>query len=217
MNLERNVREFKKRRNSFHRYASFDYCFNYFRSFYESDKLDELASEDNIDRSCFRLGFYLASWGMFRGSSFLLGKSAKHFEDLIMTISSMDRKYWEIDVDNYEKNAESLLTCRDKVRDSIKDQENTPTKKLVTKIMLGVFGNVPALDSNFQKGTGFYNKFNKTLLERIRSLYSKHQKEIDGIKIPTIDFVTGDNTNRFYTKAKIIDMAGFIEGIKKGE
>jgi len=31
-------------------------------------------------------------------------------------------------------------------------------------------------------------------------------------KVKTIDFFTGKETNRHYTKAKIIDMIGFIKG-----
>jgi hypothetical protein len=45
-----------------------------------------------LQLSCLHLSFYLASWGMFRGSSFLLEKSAKFFEPLVRTISSIDAK-----------------------------------------------------------------------------------------------------------------------------
>ncbi|EKM28037.1 hypothetical protein VCHENC02_6024, partial [Vibrio harveyi] len=37
----------------------------------------------DMEKSCLALGFYLASWGMFRGSSFMLEKSAKNFENLV--------------------------------------------------------------------------------------------------------------------------------------
>lgn len=42
------------------RYASFDYCFNYFQSF--RGRASELISEENLEHSCLQLGFYLASW-----------------------------------------------------------------------------------------------------------------------------------------------------------
>jgi hypothetical protein len=51
------------------RYASFDYCFNYFRSFREQDRTADIAAPQNLQMSCLQLGFYLASWGMLRGSS----------------------------------------------------------------------------------------------------------------------------------------------------
>jgi hypothetical protein len=37
--------------------------------------------------SCLQIGFYLASWGMMRGSSFLLEKSVRNFSNLIIAIS----------------------------------------------------------------------------------------------------------------------------------
>jgi len=59
------------------RYASFDFCYNYFYSFYKENRLSELANGQNLQTSCLQIGFYLASWGMMRGSSFLLEKSVK--------------------------------------------------------------------------------------------------------------------------------------------
>jgi hypothetical protein len=53
---------------------------------------DDMADEAHMQLSCLHLSFYLASWGMFRGSSFLLEKSAKFFEPLVRTISSIDAK-----------------------------------------------------------------------------------------------------------------------------
>ena len=43
------------------RYASFDYCFNYFQSFREAGESAALAKPANIQLSCLHLGFYLAS------------------------------------------------------------------------------------------------------------------------------------------------------------
>ena len=62
------------------RYSSFDYCYNYFQEFYEKQKIIELANSDNLQISCLQIGFYLSSWGMYRGSSFLLQKSLKHLK-----------------------------------------------------------------------------------------------------------------------------------------
>ena len=88
-----------------------------------------------------------------------------------------------------------------------------PSDALVTKIMLGVFGNIPAYDNNFTKGFGI-KVFGKKTLYDIKNFYLSNKKVIDNIKIPTLDFLTGKPTNRFYTKAKIIDMVGFVEGFK---
>ena len=51
------------------------------------------------------------------------------------------------------------------------------TDTLVTKIMLGVFGNVPAFDSYFRLGSNM-GTFNEHSLEQIKKFYDKNQKII---------------------------------------
>jgi len=46
-------------------------------------------------------------------------------------------------------------------------------------------------------------------------LYVK--EEFDKHRIKTIDFSTGIETDRYYTKVKLIDMVGFIEGLRKSK
>ena len=89
------------------------------------------------------------------------------------------------------------------------------TDTLVTKIMLGVFGNIPAFDSYFRNGSKL-GAFNKYSLEEISRFYDKHSKTISdkAIKIKTFEYHSGKASNRSYTKAKIIDMIFFIEGYK---
>ena len=48
------------------RYRSWEYCYT---QFYEARQNPEKANVDNLS---LHLAFYLASWGMYRGSSFLL-------------------------------------------------------------------------------------------------------------------------------------------------
>lgn len=70
MEIEKAIIEYMTQRLPNQRYSSFDYCYNYFYSFYKVNKISELANEKNLQNSCLQLGFYLASWGMFRPSSF---------------------------------------------------------------------------------------------------------------------------------------------------
>jgi len=107
------------------RYASFDYCYNYFYSFYKENKLTELANDKNLQMSSLQLGFYLASWGMMRGSSFLLEKSVRSYKNLIILISKMNRRLWEIDVNNYNENITLLLDCKQQIINAL-GKENTP-------------------------------------------------------------------------------------------
>lgn len=137
--------------------------------------------------SCLHLSFYLASWGMFRGSSFLLEKSAKFFESLVRTISSMDESIWNVDVDKYtDDNIALLIQCANSIADKL-GKANNPTDTLITKIMLGVFGNVPAFDNNFRKGFHCHS-FSEKNLKMIKNFYNEHSTQIDAKVIHTFDF-----------------------------
>jgi hypothetical protein len=97
------VEDFQKNNRPEERYASFDYCYNYFKGNEGSFLIQ------NMERSCMTLGFYLASWGMLRGSSFLLTKSAKHYQPLIEYISGLNRDIWDIDAHTLQENIQTVL------------------------------------------------------------------------------------------------------------
>src|ERR1700733_4094512 len=82
-NLERYLTE----REPTARYASFDYCYNYFQMYREQADVSAVAATANIELSCLHLGFYLASWGMLRGSTDLLKRSIKHLEPVVAAIA----------------------------------------------------------------------------------------------------------------------------------
>jgi len=72
--------------NHYGRFASFDYCYNYFHNFYINKNIKDIAKKENIETSNLQLGFYLASWGMYRGSTHVLQKSVKYLENVIIYI-----------------------------------------------------------------------------------------------------------------------------------
>lgn len=204
------VNEFLNRSKPNDRYTSFNYCYNYFRTTTDITK--------DIEKSCLVLGFYLASWGMFRGSSFLLQKSIKHFEPTINYISTLDQSVWNIDVDTYhEKNIQTILSIYDEIKKRLILDKNSDLT-LVTKILLGVFGFVPAFDNYFCKSfkeisnqqCGF-TRLNSASLHFIQDFYSSNKSDIDRLSDTTFttDFITEEKTTINYPKAKIIDMYGF--------
>jgi len=77
--------------------------------------------------------------------------------------------------------------------------------------MLGVFGSVPAFDTNFRRGFQV-TTFGPKALRKIGTFYQKHADLIDAYRVPTLDFFGGEPTKRHYTRAKVIDMAFLIEG-----
>ena len=193
------------------RYTSFDYCFNYFQSFYESGNLAGLTSPENIQNSCLQLGFYLASWGMLRGSAELLQKSARYFVPLIKAVALTEPSVWEIDANLYtELNIAMLLSLADTLRLANGGMSDI----LVTKVILGVFGSVPAFDTNFKSGF-CVSTFGVKALRKVGVFYADNAELLDKYRVPTLDFVSGAPTRRLYTRAKVIDMAFFIEGMPK--
>jgi hypothetical protein len=217
---EANLREFLRGRTPSEgrhpegRYASFDYCYNYFQSFRESGSIQALASPENLQSSCLHLGFFLASWGMFRGSSLLLNRSVRFFAPVIRVIASSAIRLWEIDAHVYtEDNIRELLHFRRTIAEAWGPQA-APSDILATKIMLAVFANIPAFDNFFKNGLGV-STFGAKALEKVARFYDANSELVDRYRVPTLDFATGQPTHRRYTRAKVIDMVFFMEGAKK--
>lgn len=214
--IEANLSKFKGEQGPHRRYASFDYCFNYFQSYREQDRTADVAAEENMQLSCLHLGFYLASWGMFRGSV-LLSRSVKQFESVIELISQVPREIWEIDASGYCTDArEALITTADDIRASLAFPEGKwPSPTLATKIMLGVFGSVPAFDSRVRHGlrtSGLTGRFGPRALRDIGRFYDDHHDVIDRHREPTLEFGSQQLARRSYTRAKIIDEIFYIQG-----
>ena len=200
------------------REASFDYCYNFFQGFRDQKRLPDLLLPEHLPEACLHLGFYLASWGMFRGKSFLLQRSARHFGKLIQTIAATPEEVWAIDVSSYSaENMERLVQCEKAIAEAVAVPGTTPTLTLTTKIMLGVFGNVPAIDTFVFNGLATATgkkaySLDLQSLEAVRQFYLTHQKILDHAEIYTLDFLSGEPTSRRYSQAKLVDMALFMAG-----
>ena len=229
MDIEANIRSYldgnstSLGRMADERYASFDYCFNYFQSFRDAENIPLLASADNMQISCLQLGFYLASWGMYRGSADLLQKSARALLPVIEFIAHSEalrvedgKTPWNVDLHCYTKaNILLLLLTAEKLRAVL---PLGASDILVTKTMLGVFGNVPAFDDNFKYGCKVARicaTFGERSLNEIGRVYQANAAIIDRYRVPALDFGTGQQTGRKYTRAKVMDMAFFMEGSKR--
>lgn len=209
MDIEHNLALYLDDRQPTARYSSFDYCFNYFQSQRERQRLAEILTGADLQLACLHLGFFLASWGMLRGSTALHTKSLKHYVPVIETVVRAPSQIWSIDVDGYTDEAiEMILEFRRHLRSAFPQRASDI---LVTKIMLGVFGCVPAFDGQFQRGFRV-SGLGANELRRVAAFYSDNSEVIDRYRVPTIDFDTGRPTNRRYTRAKVIDMIFFIEG-----
>jgi hypothetical protein len=208
--VEANLEIYLGDREPTSRYASFDYCYNHFHEL-RGERFASIEDPTGMELSCLHLGFYLASWGMLRGSSALLRRSVKHYEDVVRAIAAAEQTAWEIDADDYSDDViDVVFRTAGQIRSALPDGASNI---LVTKIMLGVFGCVPAFDTYFKKGLGVAT-FGKRSLKRVAQFYGENVDAIERHRVGTLDFATGNETSLKYTRAKVIDMVFFVEGAR---
>ncbi len=161
---------------------------------------------------------------MLRGSSFLLNKSVKYYEPLIRYIAGLDPSVWDIDVDKYsDENIRKICDIYREIQRIVVKNGNSHLT-LVTKIMLGVFGFIPAYDNFFGntfreifQGICGFRSVNPKSLNCIQQFYADNREEIDqySSEIYVKEFTTGNGSSFTYTKSKVIDMYGFAKGLKQ--
>jgi len=206
-----NLDKFLRHRNALARYSSFDYCYNYFRSFFIDEKTSTLGDEENSQNSCLQLGFYLASWGMYRGSAPILQTSVASLKPVIDVVAAASPELWNLDVPGYDdEKVDKLVNNLEEIRKAF---SHKVSNTLVTKVALGVFGNIPAFDRYFIEGSGLRRPLRKNLLE-LRKFYFRHNEIIDAQQIETFDFVPSVKTKNIYPIAKKLDMIFFVEGAR---
>lgn len=80
---------------SLRRERSWDFCYSHFQ--------DHPRPTEVMELSCLHLGYYLASWGMLRGSSYLFQETnALHYQRAIEVIEVHDHTMRGWDVDRYD-------------------------------------------------------------------------------------------------------------------
>lgn len=159
------------------RYKSWEWCHQVFLK-----RKDDL-SEENIDFLSLHLAFYLASWGMYRGSSYLLKRDYKAHKAAVREILNSDyHLLWDyIPTENNIEEANNLLFNSEtgiywKVKNSYKGYESENIDKnedessdtLTTKILMGTFGCIPAFDSFLKTGIGCYNENHEGKKTKVR-------------------------------------------------
>ena len=151
--------------DSNHRFKSWEYCYTAFGNL------------DSVDYLSLHLAFYLASWGMYRGSCGILWKDYTIHMDAVNIIRKFHslRKEWFTmdDVSQIMKLYNALKDYYSKIT-YYKPENKTSslnlaaTDTLITKIMLGTIGCVPALDDLFKRAFHCQGKqFDEELLKRI--------------------------------------------------
>ncbi len=168
-----------------HRYRSWEYCYGYFRQARRSGlALDR-------DHAALQLAFYLASWGMYRGSGFLLQHAYTVHRGIVdLVAEARFDALWEADFGSSAADAQFTPFVSDLVRDirvvympfAQATGAAQATDTLVTKVILGTFGCLPACDRYFidgfkSEGLGF-SSFNDKFVGRILRFCQSHLAEL---------------------------------------
>ena len=123
------------------RYFSWKYCFKAFE--------DINANEDFL---ALHLGFYLASWGMYRGSSILLQKDYTIHKKAVEIVNQYHANLYRVAAPPSKEISAIYGELYGKLESVYTIDGRTPSDTLITKIMLGTLGCIPAFDRFFKAG-----------------------------------------------------------------
>ncbi len=167
-----------------HRYRSWEHCYKYF----QGNTLEAIAAER--DHAALHLGFYLASWGMYRGSSFLLQHAhTVHLGviDLFVAPEFGALRKRELGAhDDDSKLVPLVILAAAAIREAYrpfapKSESRQASDTLVTKVVLGTFGCLPACDRYFIEGWRnaelSYSYLNSRFIERVLGFCRDHRAE----------------------------------------
>jgi len=167
--------------DSNHRYKSWEHCYTYFKG----DKID-------VDTACLQMSFYLASWGMYRGSSFLLWKDYLIHTEVVKHIlenKHLQKIDYSVEYDSYINEIFCLIEW---IKNWYKENINSingvarkinVTDTLATKIVLGTLACIPAYDRYFIDGIRFkrlsYSRLMKGNFLQVVKYYLDNKEQFD--------------------------------------
>ncbi len=207
-----------------HRYRSWEYCREAFLKYKNGLPGNQNEKAQVVENLALHLAFYLASWGMYRGSSFLLRFDYKIHEPIVEWLFAdeykelFDLHLYQNDPKTYinllfgEKGVvkrieDYLKECR-KIIASVKRDNISDT--LITKILMGVYGCIPAYDKYFIKGLGKYVIQKKFSVKGVCDLLKQIHSYEDDINQTVIEL--NSNFKAVYTPMKVVDMYFWEKG-----
>ena len=201
------------------RSRSWEHCYRVFRDARTDPSPD-------CDYLSLHLAFYLASWGMYRGSCFILQKDYKVHTPIVEEILKPEYNclFGLACTDLREPGVqEQLKKLYDyiadyhfrPIRDKVAGREvTTPVSPvLITKILMGTLGCVPAYDRFFEEGArylGLEKKvYNEDSLLELADFYEAHNDRLEearrGMRVGDL----------IYPQMKLLDMGLWQVGFEK--
>ena len=206
------------RANENGRSRSWEHCYRVFRD----ARTD--ASPD-YDYLSLHLAFYLASWGMYRGSCFIFQKDYKVHTPIVEKVLKPEYDCLFglacTDVRNDDLRAQlmelsdDIADYFDPIREEVKGRvvEYPVSPVLITKILLGTLGCVPAYDTFFEKGVRHLGlkerNYNEDSLLELADFYEEHNDRLEearrGMQCDGL----------IYPQMKLLDMGFWQIGFEK--
>lgn len=196
------------------RYLSWEHCYKVFLE--NRDANDEQA----IDHLALHLAFYLASWGMYRGSSFLLQKDYKVHIPVVKIIQ--EKKYdplvgicakdlcKEQNLTLLEDIGKRIYACYAEDTPASDRKINAASDTLITKILLGTLGCVPAYDRFYKESVKKHHissgNYNKKSVCRVAKFYCDHEDSFEKLRLELSE------CRIEYPPMKLMDMCFWQDG-----
>lgn len=200
--MEKTIKEYISTNNQkYQRYNSWNHCYQAFSN--NALKNDALA---------LHLAFYLASWGMYRGSSKLLDKDYLVHVEAVKIIKKYSHLRCTPKHEVYLEDVSSILNLIKELSKYYKNTHNvTPTDTLMSKIILGTLGCLPAFDRFFIDGvkaqTFTFKNLKEKSLTQLFQFADHNQLELRKIQ----------KANPQYPIMKIVDMYFWQIGFDKSK
>ena len=196
------------------RYFSWEHCYKAFLM-HRNEKDDQTA-----DYLALHLAFYLASWGMYRGSTFLLQKDYKVHIPIVKIIQ--EEKYdplvgisakdlcKEQNLALLEDIGKRIYACYAEDTPASDRKVNAASDTLITKILLGTLGCVPAYDRFYKESVKKHHissgNYNKKSVCRVAKFYCDHEDSFEKLRLELSE------CRIEYPPMKLMDMCFWQDG-----
>ena len=198
------------------RYRSWEHCYSNFINARDNKNAE-------LDYLSLQLAFYLASWGMYRGSSFLLQKDYKIHIPVVKELLKVEYDPLagidcvELKREKNQRLLEKINAFLDEYDSNIRGEvknikvRNQLSSTLITKILMGTLGCVPAYDryfiSGIKKQKVASGNYNMKSIGQLVDFYESNIVELENIRKDMK--VNG----MAYPQMKILDMAFWQIGL----
>lgn len=181
---------------------------------------------DDLNQNCLNIKEYLMDYGMLR-KGFLKNQHSSIYKPLIIFFDSIKGGIvWDADIEDYqnEQVLQEFVNVYNGIERCLQEMKNdydwTPSITLVTKIMMGVLGCVPAFDRYviyyLKKlyGKQFKGEFNIQTLKLVYDLYKQNEQEFieASSQLSYIDFEDNVVSDIPFRVVKMIDNYCFYMG-----